>query len=68
MAPATVHDLRRSYGANCNKAGIPTRTAQVMMRHANIQTTAQFYLAVDAETVRAAVDRVALGAGLADVG
>lgn len=37
--PGTVHSLRHTFGSNLVRAGVPLRTVQALMGHANIQTT-----------------------------
>lgn len=46
---ATAHDLRRSYGDELARSGIPINVLMAMMRHSNIKTTQQYYLSRDAE-------------------
>jgi integrase len=42
----TLHDLRRSFGSRY-AAVVPAPVLQKLMRHASIQTTMRFYVAID---------------------
>jgi integrase/recombinase XerD len=53
----TPHALRHWYGSNLVATGTDLRTAQTLLRHANLQTTA-IYIAVADEKRSEAVDRL----------
>lgn len=57
--PGTPHSLRHWYGTNLVDGGTDLRTAQTLLRHANLQTTA-LYVAVRDEKRVEAIDRLAL--------
>jgi integrase len=51
---ASAHDLRRSFGTRWAKRVMPF-VLMTMMRHANIQTTEQFYVDIGAEDISASI-------------
>ena len=53
----TPHALRHWYGSNLVAAGADLRTAQTLLRHANLQTTAIYIQVVDGKWVEA-IDRL----------
>ena len=53
----TPHSLRHWYGTNLVSTGADLRTAQTLLRHANLQTTAIYVQVADAKRVEA-VDRL----------
>ena len=53
----TPHALRHWYGSNLVAAGADLRTAQTLLRHANLQTTAIYIQVVDGKRVEA-IDRL----------
>lgn len=57
--PGTPHSLRHWYGTNLVANGADLRTAQTLLRHANLQTTA-IYVAVHDERRIEAIDRLIL--------
>lgn len=57
--PGTPHSLRHWYGSNLVAAGADLRTAQTLLRHANLQTTAIYAQVADSRRVEA-IDRLAL--------
>lgn len=56
----TMHDLRRGFGSRLAKT-VPPAVLQAAMRHANISTTMQFYVNVQAD-VRSAIESLSRGA------
>ena len=51
----SIHRVRHVYGTRLLRAGVNIRTVQRLMRHANLDTTAN-YTAVDEDEMRAAVN------------
>lgn len=48
---ASAHDLRRSFGTRWAAKNIPIASLKRIMRHASIETTLKYYVALDAETL-----------------
>jgi hypothetical protein len=44
------HSLRRGLATNLHKLGCPAKTAQAILRHANVKTTLDFYIKVGSDT------------------
>ncbi len=57
--PGTPHSLRHWYGTNLVASGADLRTAQTLLRHANLQTTAIYVQVADGKRVEA-IDRLTL--------
>ncbi|MCV7090197.1 site-specific integrase [Mycobacterium interjectum] len=57
--PGTPHGLRHSFGSNLVASGADLRTAQTLLRHANLQTTAIYVQVADGKRVEA-IDRLTL--------
>lgn len=57
--PGTPHSLRHWYGTNLVATGADLRTAQTLLRHANLQTTAIYVQVADRKRVDA-IDRLTL--------
>ena len=55
--PGTPHSLRHWYGTNLVATGADLRTAQTLLRHANLQTTAIYVQVADGRRVEA-IDRL----------
>jgi integrase/recombinase XerD len=55
--PGTPHSLRHSYGTQLVAGGVDLRTAQTLLRHTNLQTTA-IYVQVADERRAEAIDRL----------
>jgi hypothetical protein len=55
--PGTPHSLRHWYGTNLVSSGADLRTAQTLLRHANLQTTAVYVQVADGKRVEA-IDRL----------
>jgi integrase/recombinase XerD len=51
----SIHRVRHVYGTRLLRAGVNIRTVQKLMRHANLDTTAN-YTAVDEDELRAAIN------------
>lgn len=51
----SIHRARHVYGTRLLRAGVNIRTVQKLMRHSNLDTTAN-YTAVDEDELRAAID------------
>jgi site-specific recombinase XerD len=56
-ACGTPHSLRHWYGTNLVATGADLRTAQTLLRHANLQTTAIYVQVADEKRVEA-IDRL----------
>ena len=54
----TFHAYRHTFGTNLSRAGVPIEETSKLMGHADISMTARYYLYVDAERRRAAVDKI----------
>lgn len=54
----TIHQLRHAYAKLLYKAGVDVKTAQRLLRHANIETTMNIYTEFDEEVTEAAVQKV----------
>jgi integrase/recombinase XerD len=57
--PGTPHGLRHWYGTNLVASGADLRTAQTLLRHANLQTTAIYVQVADSKRAEA-IDRLTL--------
>jgi integrase/recombinase XerD len=57
--PGTPHSLRHSFGTNLVASGADLRTAQTLLRHSNLQTTAIYVAVADPKRVEA-IDRLAV--------
>ncbi len=57
--PGTPHSLRHWYGTNLVAAGADLRTAQTLLRHAHLQTTAIYVQVADGKRTEA-IDRLKL--------
>jgi integrase/recombinase XerD len=53
----SIHRARHTYGTRLLREGVNIRTVQKLMRHANLNTTAN-YTAVDEHELRAAINRL----------
>ncbi len=53
----SIHRARHTYGTRLMREGINIRTVQKLMRHANLDTTAN-YTAVDEDELRAAINKL----------
>lgn len=53
----TMHQLRHAYAKLLYKAGVDVKTAQRLLRHADIQTTMNIYTEFDEEVTQAAVQK-----------
>ncbi len=42
--PASVHDLRRSFGQRLADGAVPARELQSIMRHSRLETTEKYHL------------------------
>jgi integrase/recombinase XerD len=51
----SIHRCRHVFGTRLLRSGVNIRTVQKLMRHANLDTTAN-YTAVDEDELRAAID------------
>jgi integrase len=47
---ASIHDLRRTFGTRWSRQVMPA-VLQRLMRHANVQTTMQYYVDLDADSI-----------------
>jgi len=55
--PGTPHALRHWYGSNLVAGGADLRTAQTLLRHTNLQTTAIYVQVADVKRAEA-IDRL----------
>ena len=53
------HAYRHTFGTNLSRAGVPIEETSKLMGHSDISMTAKYYVYVDAERRRAAVDKIA---------
>jgi len=58
-ARITVHDIRRSFGSQLVNSGVPITVVAKAMGHSDARTTMKHYAAVQSNTVRDALMRVA---------
>jgi integrase len=54
----TNHQLRHAYAKLLYKAGVDVKTAQRLLRHADIQTTMNIYTEFDDEVTRSSVEKI----------
>lgn len=54
----SIHDLRRSCATELLRAGVPPKTAQRILGHANLETTMKYYVGVKDEDMTAAVKKM----------
>ncbi len=47
IEPFAPHDCRRTFGTRCAESGVPMKTLQRWMGHADIKTTAEYYVHLD---------------------
>ena len=57
----TIHRLRHTTGTLLAKNGVPLKTIQQVLRHADIEVTAEHYTDIDLEDARKAVDSTLSG-------
>ena len=50
------HALRHTFGTRHAKAGTPVQKLKKLMRHASINTTMEYYVHLDTEDIRAAIE------------
>jgi integrase len=53
------HAARRGLGSNLYRLGVPDMVIQRILRHANVSTTATYYIKTAADDVRVAMDKLA---------
>ncbi len=53
------HAFRGTFATNLSRAGIPIETTQKLLGHANINITSKYYISVDADKRREAVEKIA---------
>jgi len=62
------HAARRGLGSNLHRLGVPELTIQRILRHANVSTTATYYIKTADDDVRAAMakleNRIAQSGGI----
>ena len=58
MTDARIHDIRKTAGSNMNSAG-GLKAAQVGLGHADVATTAKFYVDVDQEKMLYTLNKAA---------
>ena len=59
VEPKSWHTFRHTFGTKLAAAGVPIQTVSKLMGHSDISMTAKYYVYVDAERRRAAVDKIA---------
>lgn len=52
------HSFRHTFGTNLSRAGIPIEETAQLMGHADISTTAKYYINVNADRKREAVEKI----------
>ena len=58
VEPHKFHAFRHTFGTNLSRAGVPIEETSKLMGHSDISMTAKYYVYVDAERRRAAVDKI----------
>ncbi len=58
VQPHKFHAYRHTFGTNLSRAGVPIEETSKLMGHSDISMTAKYYVYVDAERRRAAVDKI----------
>lgn len=48
VEPKTMHTFRHTYASNLCRSGVPIQVASALLGHDSIETTARFYVSVDA--------------------
>ncbi len=56
LPPATLHDLRRTYGSLLLNSGAPVHVVQELLGHADVRTTRRAYAHLTPETLKREVD------------
>jgi len=54
------HAFRHTFGTNLSRAGVPIEVTSKLMGHASIDVTAKYYINIEAERRRDAVEKIAL--------
>ena len=52
-----LHDMRRSCATELQRSGVPMKTTQRILGHANMTTTAKYYTGVEEQDLRDAIKR-----------
>ena len=52
------HAYRHTFGTNLSKAGVPIEVVSILMGHSSIDITAKYYINVDAERRRTAIEKI----------
>ncbi|MEG1136639.1 MAG: tyrosine-type recombinase/integrase [Anaerovoracaceae bacterium] len=52
------HSFRHTFGTNLSRAGIPIEETAKLMGHANIGITAKYYIDINADRKREAVEKI----------
>jgi integrase len=52
------HAARRGLGSNLYRLGVPEMVIQRILRHANVSTTATYYIKTAADDVRGAMEKL----------
>lgn len=53
------HSFRHTFGTNLSRAGVPIEEAAALMGHTDIHITAKYYINIDAQRKREAVEKIA---------
>lgn len=54
----TFHSFRHTFGTNLSRAGVPIEETAALMGHKSIDITAKYYINIDADRKRSAVERI----------
>lgn len=54
------HAFRHTFGTNLSRAGVPIEEVSELMGHSRIETTAKYYINIDADRKREAVEKLAI--------
>ena len=58
VEPHKFHAFRHTFGTNLSRASVPIEETSKLMGHSDISITAKYYVYVNAERRRAAVDKI----------
>ena len=56
--PFTLHDFRKTFCTELQRKGVPIKTAQKILGHANLTTTAKYYTGVEEKDLRDAIAKL----------
>lgn len=52
------HALRSTFATNLSRANVPTDTSKTLMGHSSIDTTAEYYISIDASRRKDAIEKI----------